>query len=125
MVSIHFIDEPTRKILLKIGIHYSTLDPIIDDLRVKHNVIIYNTTAPFVDKSGKIVYNFSIKKCNPRLGWNGRERIEASKTWDANIYEAKRRAIRAAARWILAHRCKEISIKSRKKKSNGTSKKRS
>ena len=124
MVSIHFIDEPTRKILLKIGIHYSTLDPIIDDLRVKHNVVIYNTAVPFVNKNGKIVYNFSVKKCNPRLGWNGRERIEASKTWDANIYEAKRRAIRAAARWILAHRCKEISIKPRKKK-NGTSKKRS
>lgn len=121
---IHFVDDKTHELLLKIGIFYSDIDNAIDALRIKYNVIIYNTAVPFVDKNGKIVYNFSAKKCNPRLGWNGRARIETSNVWDANIYEAKRRAIRAAARWILAHRCKEISIKLRKKK-NGTSKKRS
>jgi hypothetical protein len=123
---IHFVDDKTHELLLKIDIFYSDIDNVIDALRIKYNVIIYNTAAPFVDKNsnGKIVYNFSVKKCNPHFGWNGRELIETSNVWDANIYDAKRRAIRAAARWILAHKCKKISIKLRKKK-NGTSKKRS
>lgn len=122
---VHFVDDKTHELLLKIDIFYSDIDNVIDALRIKYNVVIYNAAAPFVDKNSKIVYNFSVKRCNPRFGWNGRERIETSKVWDANIYDAKRRAIRAAARWILAHRCKEISIKPRKKKNNGTSKKRS
>lgn len=113
----HFIDDNTRSILLKIGIQYSTLDLIINELRVKYHVIIYNTAAPFIDpKSNKIVYNFSAKKCNQHFGWNGRQQIETSNVWDSNIYEAKRRAIRAAARWILAHKCKKVSIKQRTKK---------
>ena len=111
---IHFIDDKTRKILLELGIFYSTLDPIIDMLREKYKVIIYNTAAPFVDNRGKIVYNFSVKKCNPNMGWNGRQRIDSSNVWDANIHEAKRRAIRAAARWILAHKCKKVSINKEK-----------
>ena len=108
---VHFIDDKTREVLLKIGVFYSDIDSIIDTLRIKYNVVIYNSAAPFVNKNGKIIYNFSVKKCNLRRGWNGRERIEASKVWDANIYEAKRRAIRAAAQWILAHKCKTTSIK--------------
>ena len=75
---VHFIDKKTHKILLEIGIFYSTIDPIIDALRGKFNVVIYNTAAPFVDKSGKIVYNFSVKRCNPHMGWNGRQRINSS-----------------------------------------------
>lgn len=117
-MTLHFIDEPTRKILLKVGIFHSTLDEIIEQIREKYKVIIYNTAAPFVDKHGKIVYNFSVKKCNPNMGWNGRQRIDCSSIWDANIHEAKRRAIRAAARWILAHKCKKVSIKLCKKVSH-------
>lgn len=118
---VHFVDDKTHELLLKIGVFYTDIDNAIDALRIKYNVIIYNTAAPFVGKSGNVIYNFSVKKCNPRLGWNGRERIETSKIWDANIYEAKRRAIRAAARWILTHKCQKISIKQRK---YGKSKKR-
>ena len=121
---VHFVDDKTHELLLKIGVFYTDIDNVIDVLRIKYKVIIYNTAAPFVGKSDNVIYNFSVKKCNPQFGWNGGERIETSKIWDANIYEAKRRAIRAAVRWILAHRCKKISIKLKKKK-NGTSKKRS
>ena len=35
--------------------------------------------------------------------------------WNPNIYEVKRKAIRIAAKWILAHKCKKVSIKSAKK----------
>lgn len=117
MVTVHLIDDKTSKILLKLGIYHLTLDPIIDALRIKYNVVIYNSATPFIDpKSRKIVYNFGAKKCNQHFGWNGRQIIETSNVWDSNIYEAKRRAIRAAARWILAHKCKKVSIKKRIKK---------
>ena len=109
----------TKDILLlhKIGIgcrYFTTIDAAIDIIRTKYNVVIYNKATPFVDSSGKIIYNFAAKCCNPNMGWNGRTYIDTPSTWDSNIYEAKRRAIRAAARWILAHKCQKISIKSRK-----------
>lgn len=105
------------KLLLKIGIActvYTGVDDAIDLIRKKYNVVIYHKSTPFVDASGKIIYNFAAKSCNPKMGWNGRTYINTPSTWDSNIYEAKRRAIRAAAQWILAHKCKKISIKSRK-----------
>lgn len=97
------------------------IDEVIDRLRKKYNVVIYHKSTPFIDSSGKIIYNFAAKCCNPKFGWNGRTYIDTPSKWDSNIYEAKRRAIRAAARWILAHKCQKISIKSRK---NGKSKER-
>ena len=109
-------------LLRKIQIYCSIdngVDEIIDRIRIKYNVIIYHKAAPFVDASGKIIYNFAAKYCNPNMGWNGRIYINTPSTWDFNIYQAKRRAIRAAARWILAHKCQKISIKSCKnEKSN-------
>lgn len=111
----HFVDDKTHGLLLKIGIFYSDIDNAIDALRIKYNVVIYNSAAPFVCENGRIVYNFSVRKCNPQFGRYGGQPINASKIWNANIYEAKRRAIRAAARWILAHKCQKISIKSAKK----------
>ena len=109
-------------LLRKIQIYCSIddgVDEIIDRIRIKYNVIIYHKATPFVDASGKIIYNFAAKCCNPKMGWNGRTYINTPSTWDSNIYQAKRRAIRAAARWILAHKCQKISIKSRKnEKSN-------
>ena len=109
----HFVDDITHRLLLQIGIFYSDIDNAIDMMRTKYNVVIYNTSAPFVE-NGKIVYAFSVKSCNPRMGWNGRISIYTPKKWYTNIYEAKRKAIRAAAQWILAHKCKKISIKSKK-----------
>lgn len=109
-------------LLHKIGIKcwwFTTVDETIDIIREKYNVVIYHKATPFVDSSGKIIYNFAAKCCNPKFGWNGRTYINTPNKWDSNIYEAKRRAIRAAAQWILAHKCQKISIKSRKnEKSN-------
>lgn len=101
-------------LLRKIGIKGWGIDYVIDRIRTKYNVIIYHKATPFVDSSGKIIYNFAAKCCNPKFGWNGRTYIDTPSTWDSNIYEAKRRAIRAAAQWILAHKCQKISIKPRK-----------
>lgn len=112
------------ELLFKIGIYCTAtynVDDIIDRIRKKYNVVIYHKSTPFVDSSGKIIYNFAAKCCNPRMGWNGRTYIDTPSKWDSNIYEAKRRAIRAAAQWILAHKCQKISIKQRK---NGKSKER-
>lgn len=106
------------ELLIKIGIICTAntdVDDAIDRIRKKYNVVIYHKSTPFVDASGKIIYNFAAKSCNPKMGWNGRTYIDTPSTWDSNIYEAKRRAIRAAAQWILAHKCKKVSIKSRKK----------
>ena len=113
----HFVDDKTHELLLMCGVYNSVIDDAIDALRVMHNIVIYNTAAPHVDPTtGKIMYNFSVKRCNPIMGWNGRIYITSSRVWDSNIYQAKRRAIRAAARWILAHKCKKISIKCSKNK---------
>ena len=102
-------------LLHKIGIPSWSIAYVIDRMRTKYNVIIYHRAAPFADSSGKIVYSFAAKYCNPKMGWGGRTYIDTPSKWDSNIYEAKRRAIRAAARWILAHKCKKVSIKSAKK----------
>ena len=115
-----YIGCPTNKdikLLCKIGIPcwcFTNVDDIIDRIRKKYNVIIYHKSTPFVAASGKIIYNCAAKSCNPKMGWNGRTYIDTPSTWDSNIYEAKRRAIRAAAQWILAHKCKKVSIKLRK-----------
>lgn len=106
------------QLLKKIGIYtfyFTDVDYAIDRIRKKYNVIIYHRAAPLATPSGKIMYNFTAKYYNPKMGWDSRTFIDTPRKWDSNIYEAKRRAIRAAAQWILAHKCKKISIKSAKK----------
>lgn len=81
-----------------------SVDSVIDYLRKKHNVIIYNSMEPFVDPhTNKILYRFSVKFCNIRDGWNGRQYIGQS-TMTCNIYSAKRQAIWLAIRWINKQR---------------------
>lgn len=107
-----------RQLLKKIGIItfcFADVDYAIDSIRKKYNVVIYHRAIPFVNSSGKIVYNFAAKYCNPKMGRGNCTFIDTPSKWDSNIYEAKRRAIRAVARWILAHKCKKVSIKSAKK----------
>jgi len=111
---IGFVSPKDEVLLRKIGIKPLGVDYVIDQMRKKYNVVIYHKSTPFVDSSGKIIYNFAAKCCNPKMGWNGRTYIDTPSKWDCHIYEAKRRAIRAAARWILAHKCQKISIKSSK-----------
>ena len=82
---------------------YPTVDEIIDWLRIKYNIIIYNAIEPFVDpESGnknEVLYRFAVKWCNRRDGWNGRVYIGSSKL-SSNIYGMKREAIWLAIRWL-------------------------
>lgn len=82
------------------------LDDVIDWFRRKHNIIIYNSIEPFVDPTSNnhdILYRFSVKHCNLRDGWNGREYIGESKL-TKNIYTAKKQAITLAIKWLKQHR---------------------
>ena len=79
---------------------YPTVDQIIDFLRKKYNIIIYNKIEPFVDpKMHNIVFKFAVKWCNIRDGWNGRKYIGETKLL-TDIYEAKREAIDIAIEYL-------------------------
>ncbi len=82
------------------------VDHVIDWLRRKYNIVIYNAIEPFVDPTAKkprILYRYSVKKCNLRDGWNGRKYIGESKLVE-NIYSAKRQAIMIALRYIKSQK---------------------
>lgn len=98
--------EELRKLKFDPVINSVSLDGVIDWLRRKHNIIIYNSIEPFVDPvsdNHHILYRFSVKRCNLRDGWNGREYIGESKL-TKNIYTAKRQAITLAIKWLKQHR---------------------
>ena len=79
-----------------------TVDEAIDWLRRKYDIMIYNTTPPFVDPTdpkSRISYAFSIKHCHRRDGWNGRTNIGYTGS-SYNIYATKRRAISIAISWL-------------------------
>lgn len=91
------LDEKTGMFFLS-----TTVDNAIDFLRIKYDIVIYNSMEPFVDPTAKkacIVYRFSVKQCNLRDGWNGRIHIGKS-ALTKNIYAAKRQAITIAINWI-------------------------
>lgn len=90
-----------------------TVDEAIDWLRKKYNIVICNKTDPYVcPKTGKIQFGYRIKKCYPKAGWNMRQYIGVS-IWSANIYAAKRDAIRKALTWLK----KDQNAKTRRKSS--------
>lgn len=87
-------------------LRYPSVDEAIDWLRRKYNIVIYNAIEPFVDPTAKkprILYRYSVKKCNLRDGWNGRKYIGESKLVE-NIYSAKRQAIMIAIRYIKSQK---------------------
>lgn len=115
---IRFIDEETRKDLLKFRIYRSTLDEIIEELRVKYGIHIYST--PFVIH-GLIKYRACalILSGNNFLWWKDiLDECPKKQPLYVSIHNAKRNAIRVATRWILTHKCKKVSIKQRTKKQN-------
>lgn len=121
----HFITSEQERKVEKLGIdiwQFYTVDEVIDAIRMKFNVIIYNTAPPHVDPvSKKIIYGFSVKVCNTKWGWNARKYLGQTK-WRTNIYQAKREAINIAINWILSQK----SEKSKKPKIvaiNGTKQK--
>ena len=111
----HFVTYPQMLRLRRIKIYNEIIDSVIHALRVKYRIEIYNTAEPFVCPSGKhqckVVYGFSVKICNPKWGWNTRQYLGKT-DWLPNIWEAKRRAISIAIKWILSHK----SQKSKKPK---------
>lgn len=77
-----------------------SVDEIIDYLRDKYNIVIYNKMAPFVSPTAKkIIYCFEVKWCNLRDGWNGREVIGKSE-YTHDINHAKRQAIDIALAYL-------------------------
>ena len=123
VISPHFVSNEASKILRTLGIDDDEIDSVIDHIRIKYNVHVYNYAAPFVSKETEtknmVLYGFGVKFCNLKHGWN--QRVYIGKTpWIKNIYDAKRKAINIAIKWILSHKsqekCKIIRIKK-----NGTS----
>lgn len=106
------IGYENAKLLYSIGIDLfwtDTVDYAIDRIRKKYNVFIGVTPTTH---NLRVCYNANIRYALSKhmaLCY-----IPTDIHWNPNIYEVKRRAIRAAAQWILAHKCKKVSIKSRK-----------
>lgn len=83
-----------------ISVHAS-VDQVIELLRDRFDIQIYNTAPPYVSPiSNKVEYGFSVKKCNPQWGWNHRVSIGKTK-WYTDIWEAKGAALNMALDWIL------------------------
>lgn len=101
------IRKPERNLGGKLKwILYPDVDDAIDWLRRNYNIVIYNAIEPFVDPTAKkprILYRYSVKKCNLRDGYNGRKYIGESKFVE-NIYSAKRQAIMLAIRYIKSQK---------------------
>lgn len=82
------------------GLMVPNVDQAIDYLRKMYNIVIYNKMAPYVEHvSHRIIYCFSVKWCNLRDGWNGRENIGVTE-YTHDIYEAKRQAISIALNYL-------------------------
>ena len=92
-----------------------TVDEVIDWLRRKYNIVVYNKIEPFVDPIDDthktILFKYGVKRCDiNHLGWNGR--IDLGTTRLAkNVYSLKRETIKIAMtystsqkRYTLRHR---------------------
>lgn len=110
VVNPHFVSNETSKILRTLDIDDDEIDAVIDHIRIKYNVHVYNYAAPFVLKETEtknvVLYGFGVKFCNLRHGYNQRVCIDKT-PWIKNIYDAKRKAINIAIKWILSHKSQE------------------
>lgn len=101
------VTECLRKKLLRLGIFSVNLDEVIDELRIRYRIVIYNSVAPYVDpmtNDGTILYRFTTKLCSMQ-GYNFRE-ILGKSIQTPNIYVAKRQAIAWAINYLLKTRRK-------------------
>lgn len=81
-----------------------TTDEVIDWLRRKYNIVIYNKVEPFVDPTDDshktILFKFGVKRCDiNHLGWNGRIDLGTTRL-TKNVYSLKREAIGIALKYI-------------------------
>lgn len=101
------------QLLKKIGIYtfyFTDVDYAIERIRKKYKVVI---SSMAIMLRHRVHYRMSIAYPVPNAPYMNS--IPNNTSWTPNIYEAKRKAIRIAAKWILAHKCKKVSIKSAKK----------
>lgn len=81
-----------------------TVDEVIDWLRKKHNVVIYDAIEPVISTgSNKIHYRLKVKWCNKNFGYNGRQYIGSTR-FATNLYSLKREAITLAIRWLIKNK---------------------
>lgn len=107
------IGYENARLLYSIGIDLfwtDTVDYAIDRIRKKYNVVI--RIVPVLTKEG-IKYSVDISHFDTKN--RHITLIPAHINWQTNIYRVKRRAIKRVTKWILAHKCKKVSIKSAKK----------
>lgn len=81
-----------------------SVDEVIDWLRRKYNIVIYNKIEPFVDPTDdthkNILFKYGVKRCDVNhLGWNGRMDLGTTRL-NTNVYSLKREAINIALKYI-------------------------
>ena len=97
-------DYPRRNDKFAYGCSMPTVDEVIDWLRRKYNIIIYDRISPFVDPTDHthktILFRYGVKRCDTVvLGWNGRVDL-GSTDMSTNVYTLKRAAINIALKYI-------------------------
>lgn len=76
------------------------VDTVIEWLRTKYHVIVYNAVEPFVNPTSKnISFSYKVKYCDLKWGWNQRIRIGQT-PWSNDPNAMKRTAIWLAIRYI-------------------------
>lgn len=99
---------PENSNRIKDCVSVPTTDEVIDWLRHKYNIVIYNKVEPFVDPTNDshktILFKYGVKRCDVNhLGWNGR--IDLGTTRLAkNVYSLKREAINIALKYIKSQK---------------------
>lgn len=99
---------PENSNSLKWCISVPTVDEVIDWLRRKYNIVIYNKVEPFVDPTDdthkKILFKYGVKRCDiNHLGWNGRIDLGTTRL-STNVYSLKREAITIALKYIKSQK---------------------
>ena len=87
-----------------------TVDEVIDWLRRKYNIVIYNKIEPFVDPTDDthktILFKYGVKLCDTKhVGWNGRMDLGTTRL-NTNVYSLKREAISIAIKYIKSQKKK-------------------
>ena len=85
-----------------------TVDEVIDWLRRKYNIVIYNKIEPFVDPTDEshktILFKYGVKRCDVNhLGWNGRMDLGTTRL-AKNVYSLKRESINIALKYIKSQK---------------------
>lgn len=99
---------PDNSNRIKDCVSVPTIDEVIDWLRRKYNIVVYNKIEPFVDPTDEthktILFKYGIKRCDiNHLGWNGRIDLGVTRL-SKNVYSLKREAITIALKYIKSQK---------------------